>query len=150
MRSVTYPNFCSPCLESLWLNLLARVDLIDNLDVSFSKSPQTNPSSSISIMKAALRLVPFGHLRGSHYEAQTLALPGLFEPLYVPPPDGEYYSITWYRGDKHLQEFEDKLEAEIDDWDETKDAGRWRVDVKLSTQDVRKDPMSRLLSHRAF
>jgi len=36
MRQVTTPNFCPVCKEQLWMRLLSRVDLIDDVKVSCS------------------------------------------------------------------------------------------------------------------
>ncbi|KZO92716.1 hypothetical protein CALVIDRAFT_540793 [Calocera viscosa TUFC12733] len=36
MRQVTTPNFCPVCKEELWMRLLSRVDVIDNVTVSCS------------------------------------------------------------------------------------------------------------------
>lgn len=67
MRQVTFPNFCSPCLESLWLHLLKNVDLIDGLDVRVEDAlGDTGNESNVHQRKrvrADLGLVPFGEGR---------------------------------------------------------------------------------------
>lgn len=54
MRKVTTPNFCKVCLEGLWLALLKRVDIIDNIE------ERCNHDNTKSI---DLQLVPLAHLR---------------------------------------------------------------------------------------
>ena len=54
MRKVTTSNFCKVCLEGLWLALLTRVDLIDNIE------ERCNYDKTKSI---DLKLVPLAHLR---------------------------------------------------------------------------------------
>lgn len=38
MRQVVLPHFCKPCIEGLWLQLLKRVDLIDNIEIIWDQS----------------------------------------------------------------------------------------------------------------
>lgn len=54
MRKVTTPNFCKVCLEALWLALLKRLDLIDNIEERCNH----NKTKTID-----LRLIPLAHLR---------------------------------------------------------------------------------------
>lgn len=67
MRQVTFPNFCSPCLESLWLHLLKNVDLIDGLDVkvenTLGDSGNESNAHQRKTVRAGLRLVSFGERR---------------------------------------------------------------------------------------
>ncbi|KZT34453.1 hypothetical protein SISSUDRAFT_1115124 [Sistotremastrum suecicum HHB10207 ss-3] len=65
MRSVTLPNFCSPCLEGLWLSLLRRVDLID--EVTLKCVPSKHSESSL--LEIALDLLPLAHLREDAHES---------------------------------------------------------------------------------
>ena len=87
MRKVTTPNFCKVCLEGLWLALLKRVDLIDNIE------ERCNQDKTKFI---DLRLVPLAHLRD--------------DPLDVK----ENLTIRWSKDGQDLEEFTNETSIVVD------------------------------------
>lgn len=77
MRQVTTPNFCKVCIEGLWLSLLRRVDLIDDVATACGGGGLT----------AELALVPLAQFR-----ADAVA-------------PAESYSVVWTRDGEVLHEF---------------------------------------------
>ncbi|KIP02525.1 hypothetical protein PHLGIDRAFT_26549 [Phlebiopsis gigantea 11061_1 CR5-6] len=86
MRQVTTPNFCSVCIEGLWMSLLRHVDLIDAVDTASAEGK----------LVANLRLVPLAGLR-----------PAAVEPR-------ESYAVYWTKDGAILTEFTNKTRLEID------------------------------------
>lgn len=88
MRSITQPNFCSVCLEGLWLSLLKRVDLIEDLVVTCS-----GPSNHV----VQVDLVKLAQLREHPIES------------------AESYTIEWTRNGRVLEEFMNLTKVELND-----------------------------------
>ncbi|KAH9922948.1 IgA peptidase M64-domain-containing protein [Fomitopsis serialis] len=93
MRIVTTPNFCKVCLEGLWLALLRRVDLIDDMPASCVRK------GCEWTRRIELNLVPLGQFRE--------------EPVDVK----ESYSILWTKDGEVLEEFTDQKTLEVADGD---------------------------------
>lgn len=117
MRVVTTPDFCSVCLEELWLSLLRRVNLIESAHSSCTKtlSPGNDPHLERAL---TIDLVPFAHLRDP-------SIPGIEES----------YTITWRKDGKALEHFANRTTIEVPD----NSQGEYTVDVELSTSAVRVD-----------
>jgi hypothetical protein len=113
MRLVTSPNFCSVCLEELWLALARRVSLIDAIDTSVSCNGNAGQQSIIT-----LTLVPLAHLRDG----------GIVE--------GERYNIQWAKDGNHLPKWDDQTEITLGNGD----TGTYAARVYFKTDEVRKDP----------
>lgn len=92
MRSVVKPNFCNICLEGLWLSLLRRVDLIEDLRVTCS-----GPSSHV----VEVNLVRLAQLRAEPIESV------------------ESYTIEWTRNERVLDEFTNLTNVELSSGDGT-------------------------------
>ncbi|KAH0832139.1 IgA peptidase M64-domain-containing protein [Lanmaoa asiatica] len=92
MRSVVKPNFCKVCLEGLWLSLLKRIDLIEDLRVTCS-----GPSSRV----VEVDLVRLAQLRE--------------QPIESP----ESYTIEWARNERVLEELTNFTKVELNDADGT-------------------------------
>lgn len=92
MRSVVQPNFCSVCLEGLWLSLLARVDLIEDLRVT----------------------CPGLNTRVVHVDLVQLA-----QFREHPIDSTESYTITWRRDGRVVEALANRTEVELDDEDGT-------------------------------
>ena len=140
MRSVTFSNFCSPCLESLWLHLLEKVDLIDNIT--------TTTSLSKSQLRVSVSLVPFGASAGVYQNLQLASL--LSTPHFTSKASSSAspeYDITWARNGTVLKSFGGLTTIELDDW-KAEDEGTLRVDVTLRTPEVKLDPEGRLSATR--
>lgn len=120
MRSVTKPNFCNACLEGLWLSLLKRVDLIEDLRVTCSGS---GPGSHV----IELNLLKLAHLREGPIESV------------------ESYAIEWTRHGRVLDEFTNLTKVELSDAD-----GTYHVDVAYTIDEVRSDPRGYLQASRTF
>lgn len=121
MRIVTAPNFCKVCLEDLWLKLLRRVDLIDDLRTSCVRR------DSGWVRRLELDLVPLGQFRE--------------EPVDVK----ESYSIIWTKDGRVLQEFTNERVLELPD---AGAAGTYAAHVEYLTEEVRVDKEGLLKSKR--
>ncbi|KAJ7646200.1 IgA peptidase M64-domain-containing protein [Mycena rosella] len=110
MRIITTPNFCSACLEGLWLKLLRDVSLIDALDESCV--PSAPGASTLT-----LRLVPLAHLR-------TAAVAGL----------ADSYTITWAKDGVVLPAWTNQTRVA------PAHPGTYVVHVEYATPEVRADP----------
>lgn len=117
MRIVTSPSFCSVCLEGLWLSLLKRVSLIDDIAVLLPDSPHDT-------IYLDIHLVPLGQFRSG----------GVVE--------GEVYSIYWSKDGQPLPQHTNKTSIATN----SDVYGLWEVSVHLDTPQVRKDPYSLLKS----
>jgi len=67
MRNMTSTDFCSPCIEGMWLHLLNMMSLIDDVDV-------TTSGSNVAV---TLSVVPLAHFRPAG------------------PREGEEYVVEW-------------------------------------------------------
>jgi len=125
MRQVVYPNFCPVCIEGLWLHLLKRVDLIDNVSVTCPSAP-TGP---ISLNVALLSLA---HLR---------------KPEEKHLGNKESYAILWKHDGITVDPWTNATTVEV----QLADAGgKWEVFVEFSTPEVHKDEQGYLLGQRDF
>ncbi|TFK39079.1 IgA peptidase M64-domain-containing protein [Crucibulum laeve] len=117
MRVVTSPNFCSVCTEGLWLSLLKRVDLIDNVteNCEWRSDPH---SGGIWIKTINLHLLPLAQLRTDTASIKS----------------EESYTITWKRAGIVMNEFTNRTRLEIDDGHAL---GRYTISVQFTTDEVR-------------
>ncbi|TFY63568.1 hypothetical protein EVJ58_g3172 [Rhodofomes roseus] len=123
MRIVTTPNFCKVCLEGLWLALLRRVDLIDDMHASCIRKGRE------WTRRIELDLVPLGQFRK--------------EPVDVK----ESYSIVWMKDGQMLEQFTDEKTVEIADGDA---AGVYTAHVQYLTEEVRVDKAGLTKSQREY
>lgn len=149
MRIVTTPNFCSVCIEGLWLSLLRRVNLLDDVTEDcqwysetqsttphsdFNSSTNTNSSRSFNSARLKKRLtahlIPLAQFR-SDTDMHNMRRPK------------ETYAITWSKNGKPLEDFANETTVEIDD-DEA--LGTYTIDVKYTTEEVRLDKDGLLIS----
>lgn len=114
MRIVTSPNFCKACIEGLWLSLLKRVSLIDDIQESCEQRPE-GPVKTLD-----LKLVPLAQFRADGAANKN----------------GESYTITWWKDQKVLKEFTNHTRLEIAGDDAV---GTYAIGVKFATQEVRVD-----------
>jgi len=110
MRSVTVPNLCKVCLETLWINLLKNLAFVDNIKESCKKGH----TSTLKVLE--LNLLPLANLRKT------------------PIAPKEAYTITWEKDGQLLSQFTNKTRAEIKD---EKSLGDYTMSVKFSTEEVR-------------
>ncbi|TFY65958.1 hypothetical protein EVG20_g5130 [Dentipellis fragilis] len=124
MRLTTTPNFCSVCVEGLWLSLLSRVDPIDSIQTGCL---QTDRGSWLRTLK--VDLLPLGQFRAG------------------PPSTNEAYNITWTNDGQILDGFANITSIALDD---RKALGKYSVNVTFVTEEVRADPEGLLSSERKF
>ncbi|KAI5831700.1 hypothetical protein K523DRAFT_409564 [Schizophyllum commune Tattone D] len=130
MRLVTAPGFCNVCLESLWLTLLARVDLIDGVDeVCTTRANEVQEGEHAAAghdeHTLSIRLISLGQLRGVDIGVK------------------ERYSVNWSKDGVAVDELTDKLTVSVGE-DET----NWQVNVTYLTEEVRKDEDGRTRASR--
>jgi hypothetical protein len=117
MRLVTSPNFCSVCLEGLWLALARRVSLIEDIEVG--------PCASSGTRTLRIFLVPLAEQR---------------EGMPIP---GERYIVKWFKDGEYLPEWDDLITVQIASYE----VGTFAVQVTFSTLEVREDPRGYLNAH---
>ncbi|KDQ62041.1 hypothetical protein JAAARDRAFT_29945 [Jaapia argillacea MUCL 33604] len=127
MRQVTTPNFCKACLEGLWLSLLSRVNLIDEIHAGCIKAPESS-SSGAWRRTINLKLVPLAEYRDETVDAK------------------ESYHITWSRAGKVLDQYTNKTTILVDD-----EVGvTYSTSVRFATEEVRVDEHGYLQSAQDF
>jgi hypothetical protein len=125
MRRVIHPNFCPVCIEGLWLHLLKRVDLIDDISVTCPSAPDQPRSVSVELLYLA-------HLR---------------KPEEKHLGSKESYSILWKHDGVVVDPWTNSTIVEIRP---NLAGGHWEVAVGFSTPEVRKDEQGYLLAQRNF
>ncbi|KAF8143807.1 IgA peptidase M64-domain-containing protein [Mycena galopus ATCC 62051] len=118
-RQVPIPNFCKACLEGLWLALLKDISLIDGIDESCAATTMASSSSTT----LTLHLVPLAQFRAAG------AVHGM----------NESYTVTWrdLKDGRVLEKLANKTEVAVG-------PGRYGVEVKYATSEVRLDREGRL------
>ena len=114
MRAVISPNFCKVCTEKLWLNLLERVDFIDDIKESCVQRISGGSGGWSKVID--LHLLPLAHLRKT------------------PVSTVEGYTITWKKDGSLLPRFTNKTRIELDS--ETA-IGQYTIKVKFATEEIR-------------
>ena len=115
MRVVTSPNFCKVCTEKLWLNLLERVDFID--DIKESCVLQHHSDSGAGWFKVIdLHFLPLAHLRKTGISTD------------------ESYTITWKKDGSLLPQYANKTRIELDN---ESAIGEYTIKVKFATEEIR-------------
>eukprot|EP01088_Endostelium_zonatum_P002608 TRINITY_DN1324_c0_g3_i1.p1 TRINITY_DN1324_c0_g3~~TRINITY_DN1324_c0_g3_i1.p1 ORF type:complete len:605 (-),score=137.64 TRINITY_DN1324_c0_g3_i1:201-2015(-) len=119
MRNMSSPDFCVVCTEGMWLNLLSRMSLIDNVTVSYE-------GGEVGVRVNAVLL---GQLRRGGAR------------------EGERYEVVWRKEGKEVGELNGKFE-----WRAVASEmrGRWQVDLKYVTTEVRNDPRGYLSAVEQF
>lgn len=116
MRIVTSPNFCKVCIEGLWLSLLRRVNLVDDVREGCEQGSSSDGSAGW-VKTIDLQLIPLAQFR----EARV---------------SHESYTIKWWKGRTLLKEFTNKTRLEIPDCDAP---GTYLIGVTFATDEVRVD-----------
>lgn len=111
MRAVSTPNFCRVCTETLWLHLLRKLSLIDDIH-------ETCEQFQGSLVKVlSVDLLPLANLRK------------------IPVSDlDESYTIIWKKHDQLLPQFTNKTRIVLPD---EHSLGDYAIHVKYSTEEVR-------------
>ncbi|KII90829.1 hypothetical protein PLICRDRAFT_39431 [Plicaturopsis crispa FD-325 SS-3] len=129
MRIVTSPNFCKACTEGLWLSLLRRMELIDDVQEGCEWHPSDNVTSHGTWTRTLdLKLVPLAQFR----DEQDASL-----------GEKESYEIVWKKDGKVLDAFANSTRAEVADSD---GVGVFDIEVKFTTEEVRVDSDGLLVS----
>ncbi|KAI1245984.1 hypothetical protein MGN70_012881 [Eutypa lata] len=120
MRRVYSADFCSACIEGLWLSLLTELTLIDNI----TQVAQPDGSTNVT-----LDLIPLAEFR------------------QVPNPHQEAYTILWYGTDDDtpLEEWTNSTSALLGP-----DVTEFGVEVKFWTEQVRVDNEGVLVQKERF
>lgn len=114
MRLVTTPNFCSVCIEGLWLEMLKRVSLIDNI----------RTGCALHAPGAAGRFI----------DLELLSLAQFRDELAFISEHSETYVIDWFKDGEPLPEFTNKTSIEVENT-----VGIFIADVRFVTDEVRRD-----------
>lgn len=120
MRDTYSSNFCDACIEGLWLSLLGRLALIDNITQDAQPDGSTN---------ATLNLLPLANLR------------------QVPNPHQEAYTILWYGvdGTTVLEDWTNSTTALLGP-----DITEFGVEVRFTTEQVRVDSAGVLVQKERY
>jgi hypothetical protein len=121
MRDLRVPTFCKVCIEGLWLSLLKRIKLID--DIRESCQAGSSPNRWRRVLE--LSLLPLAQFR-----PDTL-------------PHEESFVIEWKKDGKTLNVFANQTRVEMDD---DASLGVYTVEVTFATDEVRMDRESVMVS----
>ncbi|KAI0927498.1 hypothetical protein AcV5_008025 [Taiwanofungus camphoratus] len=138
MRIVTTPNFCKVCLEGLWLSLLRRVDLIDDMHAGCEWE---HPGPDVEVD------IPAPLEKGKWKRIIGLDLVPLAQFREEAAGVHESYVITWAKDGQILESFTNKTMVEVDD---EIAYGTYSVDVSFTTAEVRVDKEGLLQSRREY
>ena len=116
MRDVRVPTFCNVCIEGLWLSLLRKIKLIDDIRENCQRIGSLNEARSWR-RTLELSLLPLAQFRQD------------------PVPHKESYAIQWTKDGKALDYFANRTRIEIDDTS----MGTYTAEVKFATDEVRMD-----------
>jgi len=125
MRIVTSPNFCSPCIEGLWLSLFNRINLVDGLGGVCHKP---DDHSDEYHYKMDLHVIPLAQLRN---DTPSLDLDKL--------KHHESLNITWSNSEtgEVYSDYQNSTTFMLKD----SDVQKWiRMDIEFHTDEVRSDP----------
>ena len=125
MRVVTTPDFCKVCLEGLWLALLRRVELVED------------------IIGGCVYDLPSGAWRRT-IDTQLLPLAQFRKEGQV---SGESYKLQWFKNGQELIAFGNQTRVEIDDGE---GPGRYSLVVNFHTDEVLVDKDNLLRSEVDF
>ncbi|KAJ0393126.1 hypothetical protein P43SY_003671 [Pythium insidiosum] len=123
MRNVTSLSFCSVCKENLWLQLMERIEFIDDVVTADGK--------------VVVQVIPLGQRREPN---------DTFVKTNASLAAAERYSVSWFQGPRELTEFRDRFEIST----RSLAAGEYTVRVNLTTPTVRSDPLGYMQSSRSF
>ncbi|KAG9124091.1 hypothetical protein FRC07_012863 [Ceratobasidium sp. 392] len=129
MRQVAQPDFCAVCTEALWLQLLARVSLIDEVVISSSCSPEESEAHTT----IDISLVPLAHLR-SPVGAAYILRKGVREA----------YHVRWFSNGTEINAWRNLTRLDLDC--ETK--AIYEVEVTFESSEIRKDEKGRTTDKR--
>ena len=117
MRIVTTPNFCKVCVEGLWLALLRRISLVDDVKLGCSFDGPTSVNRVVE-----LELLALGQFRET-------------------PITGEMLIINWKKNGDSLPGF-----ANLSSITVANEPAKYTAEVQLVTPEVRSDPHGYLKS----
>ncbi|OZJ03033.1 hypothetical protein BZG36_03259 [Bifiguratus adelaidae] len=118
MRNMSHPTLCPICVEGLWMQHLAKVTLIDNINVHCNDALDDTTQAQ-STCRISLEPVPLAQFRkGKGVE-------------------GERYLVTWYKDGIRQADLDDSFAfngTRSDLW------GEWKVRLEYLTPEIRVDP----------
>ncbi|CAE6458710.1 unnamed protein product [Rhizoctonia solani] len=117
MRQVAQPDFCAVCTEGLWLRLLSRVSLIDQ--VSFYDFTAKGIDTGIELSLVAL--AQFRSPEGAEYLARK--------------GSKEAYIIRWFSYGQELEQWQNSTRVAV----ECRAVGVIEVEVEFISSEIRKD-----------
>jgi len=129
MRNMESTVFCPVCKEGMWLQFLARMTLLDGVEVTSAEGDRRT---------VQLKAVPLAHLRP--------------EPI---PGVQESYEVTWtkWAGGRFTGSWEEQPSLK-DEWTFSGTAaelqGEWQATLQYRTSEVRADPRNLLTSTKDF
>ncbi|KAI0204293.1 IgA peptidase M64-domain-containing protein [Astrocystis sublimbata] len=123
MRNIYSPDYCSACLEGMWLNLLEPLSLIDNITQT-AQTAQPNGSTKVD-----LTLLPLAEFRK------------------IPNPHQEAYTITWYGNEEDvvLEQWSNSTSATLEPG-----IAEFTVEVRFSSEQIRVDKKGTLVEKKRY
>ncbi|QRV80110.1 peptidase family M64 protein [Ceratobasidium sp. AG-Ba] len=120
MRQVAMPDFCVVCTEHLWVRLLGRINLIDDISIS-STCAEGNDNARTSI---DVSLVPLAHLR-SPLGAAYIQRKGI----------EEVYHVRWLENGTEIEAWRNSTRVEIP----CGMRATYEVEATFKSSEIRKD-----------
>jgi len=72
MRNMSHPEFCSVCKESMWIQFLNRVSLIDSLNVTETPNPDGTRNVTLSTLQLGQLRQPGNEVVGERLEVRWM------------------------------------------------------------------------------
>jgi hypothetical protein len=137
MRNMSSTQFCSVCKEGLWLRLLTKASLLDEINVECQRTRDQKSNKHkhkgkkvFTSFGVEAKVIPLGQLR----EDQSKRV------------HGEVLKTRWYRNGIHQAEHDDKFKIKVPADKE----GIWEFHTELKTPEVRRDPRGLLKASKVF
>ena len=156
MRNMTSEHFCPVCQEGVWYQFLARVSLIDDVEVDVegtgSSGSATVTVNTIGLGQFRAALKPAAERSGSSAEETNGPLPGTMRTereqiAFYGKERTEKLRVTWTQDGRERADLEDKFTFSEP---LSAAAGEWKVNVKFETDEIRYDPEGLTRSELSF
>lgn len=140
MRNMASTQFCSVCKEGLWLRLLSKASLLDQINVECQRTRVHKALKGHKGHKSHKKiLTSFG------LEAKVVPL-GQFRQDPSKRSKDEFLTARWFRNGVHQEKLDDKFKIKVP----VDDEGVWQFTTELHTPEVRKDPRGLLRASKVF
>ncbi|KAF9585805.1 hypothetical protein BGW38_000657 [Lunasporangiospora selenospora] len=131
MRNMASTQLCSVCKEGLWLRMLSKISLLDELQIECHRGEGKKDKHELTSYGVEAKLIPLGQYR----EDQSKRL-----------GKEERYEIQWFKSGEHFSEWDGQNKVSIP----VSEEGLWQVKIEYKTPEVRQDMRGLLKASKIF